>query len=224
MAVVWASFGPYHYARLRALNEVFDVTAIQLTDREDGRGWGETGAPIGVRVRTLLGESVEGRSERGVAGAVWRALDEWRPDAVLVPGYSGLAVLAMAVWAKWRRVPAVMMNESTREDRSRSGWKEWAKRQLVKNLFRCAVVGGVRSAEYAVALGIPRAHLGYCHNVVDNRHFAEGCERIRERAARAKLRGKYLLYVGRLSAEKNLDRLIEAYARFSKAGGNWGLK
>ncbi|MGC4048697.1 MAG: glycosyltransferase [Paludibaculum sp.] len=224
IAVLWSNFGPYHMARLSALNEVCDVVAIQIHGREDSRGWERINPPPGLEVRTLI-EGLEQRGRLGLAPAVWNALNEAKPAAVLVPGYAEGMALTAAAWAKLHGRPALLMNESTLDDRPRRLWVERCKRQLVRALYDGAVVGGVRSAAYTESLGMHRARIGYGHNVVDNNFFAEGCARIRSAAPAHEFEGlrPYFLYVGRLAAEKNLTRLLQAFAVYRHGGGGSDL-
>lgn len=219
VTVAWAHFGPYHHARLEALREVVNLTAVQYVGHEAERGWGQVEAPDGLRVVTLFPGRQEGNGTRGLARAVWGAMEELKPEAVLVPGYADAGALAMAGWAKRRGVPAVLMSESTVDDRKRAGWKEWVKRGLVSGLFDAAVVGGKRTAAYVEELGIPRERIGFGYNTVDNEYFARGAERWRRQGSEE----PYFLYVGRLSPEKNLQRLSEAYGWYRERGGRWEL-
>ncbi|MBN9660801.1 MAG: glycosyltransferase [Acidobacteria bacterium] len=224
VAVLWSNFGPYHMARLTALNEVCDVVAIQIHGREDARGWDRVAAPPNLKIRTLL-DGLEQGGHLSLAPTIWQTLSEANPAAVLVPGYAEGMALTAAVWAKLHRRPALLMNESTMGDRPRRAWAERCKRQLVRALYDGAVVGGVRSAAYTESLGVERTKIGYGHNVVDNAYFAEGCARIRRDGPPAELEAlrPYFLYVGRLAAEKNLMRLLEAFAIYRRGGGNWNL-
>lgn len=224
VAVLWSNFGPYHMARLTALNEVCEVVAIQIHGREDLRGWERVAAPSNLKVRTLI-DGLERRGQFGLAPAIWQALTEANPAAVLVPGYAEGMALTAAAWAKVHRRPALLMNESTMDDRPRRHWVEQCKRQLVRALYDGAVVGGVRSAAYTESLGVERTKIGYGHNVVDNSFFSEGCARVRSagRSAEIESIGHYFLYVGRLASEKNLMRLLEAFAVYRRGGGHWSL-
>ena len=64
-------------------------------------------------------------------------------------------------------------------------------------------------------------------NVIDNDFFAEQSDLVKkypesERQARG-LPGKYFLAVNRLSSEKNLLRLVEAFGKYKFSGGLWSL-
>ncbi|QOY85095.1 glycosyltransferase family 4 protein [Paludibaculum fermentans] len=225
LAVLWSTFGPYHVARLWALNRVFELSAIQLYDRESLRGWQGQVQPEGLPVRTVFPGVAEGGVARGVVAGVWRALSEARPEVVLVPGYSNAAALTAAVWAKRNGAAAVLMSDSTEVDRGREGWKESVKGAIVRALFAGGFVAGKRAAAYVRTLAGAGFKMCYRYDVVDNDFFASGCERIRRLGDRAGqgLPQDYFLYVGRLSKEKNLIRLLAAFARYRLGGGQWEL-
>lgn len=222
---MWANLGPYHYARLRGLAERFDVTAVELFANESQRGWAKAEAPDGVKVVTLSNGVPHHGRPWSLRRKLWSTLNRLSPEAMLAPGYSDPCALVAAVWAKWKGVPAVMMCESTREDRPRNAFKERLKKGLVQSLFSAAQVGGVRSAAYAGDLGFPSHELAFGHNVVENRFFAGGAERLRSvsEASEGRMQAAYFLYVGRLAAEKNLFALIEAFASYRRSGGTWEM-
>lgn len=225
LAVVWHSFGPYHYARLRALAERFDAVGIQVAERDSEPGWNGHQWAAGLWICSARRRGSDSGSKTSDAIMLWRILEDIRADAVLVPGYASTPALTTALWAKVRGALPVLMSDSTAEDRARNGAREKAKRALVRGLFPCALVAGTRAARYAERLGILRERIALGYDVVDNAFFSEGVDRIRAAASPCALDvpDGYFLYVGRLAPEKNLDTLLRAFSVYRAQGGKWSL-
>ena len=231
VAVIWIDWYAYHLARLRALTEHDrlrgNVVGIELVGgcgvhpgmhfREEGRGE----LPV---VTLLPGADWRKSLEPRLAVEVWRKLNQANPSVVLVPGYHTLPGLAAAVWAKLHRRRSVLMAESTRADHRRVWWKEFPKRQLVRLLYDGAIAGGKPHARYLGELGL-RGPIRRAYDVVDNEYYARGTEHARANLDRRQLGlpADYFLFVGRLSPEKNVAGLIEAFAGYRATGGTASL-
>lgn len=214
VCVLWARFGPYHLARLRALHAHLDARGVELvgleTAREDATyAWDrEDGAePFARRVALPDGTAA---TPRAIRVAVRAALDAIDPDAVAIPSYSTPDAQAALAWCRRHRRVAVMLFDSRREDAPRSGWREAIKRAIV-GAFDAALVAGTPQAAYARALGIPPSHLFTPLDVVDNGAFRDGADAEREAASSG---APFLLSVNRFTARKNVDGLVRAYALY----------
>jgi 1,2-diacylglycerol 3-alpha-glucosyltransferase len=126
----------------------------------------------------------------------------------------------MLCWARTHDRPAVLMSESQAIDHPRVWWKEAVKRRRVRQ-FHSALVGGPSHREYLVSLGMPRDRISLGYNAVDGERFAADAEALRiAPAGRFGLPERpYFLAVNRFVSEKNLVRLIEAYARYRNEPG-----
>jgi 1,2-diacylglycerol 3-alpha-glucosyltransferase len=232
LAVVWIDWYAYHVARFRALAEhpvlrgrvaglelvggsgVHQSMVFRCADRGElpistllpGNGWSET-------------------KQEFLAKLLWRKLDELDPEAVLVPGYYTAPALAAALWAKRHHRQAILMTETTRGDHERTWWKEAAKGRVIRSLFDAAIAGGRRHVAYLEELQFPGSRTGRFYDVVDNEFFRNGVVRARSEQTRAELGipDRYFLYVGRLSAEKNLEALISSFAQVRRRGSNCSL-
>jgi 1,2-diacylglycerol 3-alpha-glucosyltransferase len=230
LVVIWIDWYAYHIARFRALAEHPSlrgrVTGLELVggsgvhqsmvfrcpDRRElpietllpGYGWSETRQEL-------------------LAKLIWRKLEEVDPEVVLVPGYYTAPALAAALWAKRHHRQAILMTETTRGDHERVWWKEAAKGRVIRSLFDAAIAGGRRHVAYLRELQFPGSRIGRFYDVVDNDFFRNGAAHVRNQQARGELPGRYFLYVGRLSAEKNLEALIHCFAEVRRRGSNCSL-
>lgn len=138
----------------------------------------------------------------------WTALQAYNPALVIIGGYQSLECWAGWVWARLRRRPIVMWYESNEFDKPRSWPKETLKRIFVSRCER-AHVYGTSNKRYLMKLGMPEEHVEVKRAVVDVDKFAIQRSEKTYSAGRA----KRVLFVGRLSPEKNLERLLEALAQ-----------
>lgn len=220
-AVCFTNFGPYHLARLRALAARLHslggrLIAYEVAGREATYPWERRRAEEPFAWVTLFPNRVlETLTAADCRAAVTQALERDQPDALAIVGYARPESMAAVRWARRRGRPAILMSESQAIDRPRCWWKELEKRRRVR-LFDAALVGGPSHRDYLVQLGMDRGRIAFGYNAVDNAFF-------RDRAAswRAHPTGRtglpptpYFLTVCRFVPEKNLVRLITAFARY----------
>jgi ubiquinone/menaquinone biosynthesis C-methylase UbiE len=109
------------------------------------------------------------------------------------------------------------MSESNLWDERRVAWKEWVKRRLVA-LYSGALVGGRPQGDYLAKLGMPQDRIFSGYDAIENDYFARNAGQSRKQEAdyrsRYGLPEKYFLASARFLENKNLPRLLEAYARY----------
>jgi glycosyltransferase involved in cell wall biosynthesis len=172
-------------------------------------------------------EVVETIDSSACRRAIGEALDRDAPDVIYVVGYTRPESMAAARWAKRRGIPVILMSESQAIDRPHAWWKELIKMQRVRQ-FDAALVGGPGHRDYLVELGMPAPKIAFGYNAVDNAYFAARSQCSLEQGARPPgLTGApYFLTVCRFASEKNLLRLVDAFARYrtrSDHGAAWDL-
>src|SRR5262249_13819924 len=220
-AVCFTNFGPYHLARLRALaarlGERGDaLVAYEVAGSERTYPWARSRRDEPFAWITLFPDrSLETIEPAACRRAMRAVLGRDRPDAVGVVGYARPESVAAARWARRHDRPAILMSESQAVDRPRVWWKEWIKRQRIR-LFDAALVGGPRHHDYLVQLGMPIDRIALGYNAVDNAYFAAGGRRWRAdpRGRSGLPAAPFFLTVCRFVPEKNLVRLIQAFARY----------
>ena len=229
IAVMFATFGPYHVARLTAAARTARLVAIEGSAASDEYAWERTHAAGDIRRVTLFNDAPIGRKRsHEVAAKVFAVLTACRPDVVAVPDWVSAWGLAMLAWAVGNGVPSVVMSESQEIDHTRASGREWVKRKVV-GAFSAALVGGRRHVDYLAQLGMARDRIFTGYDVVDNRHLANGAGQARaagdELRRRLGLPDRYFLASARFVANKNLARLIDAYAAYRAGAGAdaWGL-
>ncbi len=233
ISVCFTNFGPYHLARLRALAEALGrsgdrLLAYEVADEERRYPWDRSRGVEPFSWTTLFpGRALETIPRDDCTRAMIRALDRDRPDALGIVGYARPESMAALRWARRNGRPTVLMSESQEIDHPRAWWKEAVKRRRVRK-FSAGLVGGPRHREYLVKLGLPRQRIALGYNAVDNDAFARRAEAARRDpdGRRGLPDAPYFLAVNRFVPEKNLARLVRAFARYrldTRPGEAWDL-
>jgi glycosyltransferase involved in cell wall biosynthesis len=145
------------------------------------------------------------------------ALERFHPHALLCGGYNYPAFWEALTWAKFHSVHFAAWIESTsRDQRDPSVLAAFIKRRFVRNCGAFAVPGK-SSFEYVRSMGVPAELIHRAPNAVDNRRFADLARGVREREPQCRaelgLPRRYFVYVGRVTREKGVFHLLEAYTR-----------
>jgi len=233
LVISFTNFGPYHVARLRALGRVMEacgdhLLAYETAGREERYPWRASigGEPFQA-VTLFPGRSLESLSQAQCARAMRDTLDRDQPDVLAIVGYTRAESMAALGWARRHGRPTILMSESHALDRPRVWWKEAIKARRVRR-FSAALVGGPRHRDYLMGLGMPPNQVVLGYNAVDKDWFARQAESIRLDPKRRQglPDAPYFLAVSRFAAEKNLPRLIRAFAAYraaAPAGEAWDL-
>lgn len=149
--------------------------------------------PVSTRIKRLVHE-------------IWR----FDPDVVVVPGYDDAAWWASLYVGRRGGAKIIVSVDSTIHDHARQWFRELFKRIF---LAQCqAVFGyGQRSREYCLSLGVPTERIFIRCQATQNSIIRDGFLAARATAAVPPMRPLTFGYVGRLSPEKNLQRMISAY-------------
>jgi len=220
-SICFTNFGPYHLARLRALAGLLArsgdrLVAYEVADVEQRYPWARSGEGEPFAWTTLFpGRTMESIPRDEAARAMTAALGRDRPDAVGIVGYARPESMAALRWARRQGRPTVLMSESQEIDHPRVWWKEAIKRHRVRR-FSAGLVGGPRHRDYLVELGMPADRIALGYNAVANDDYARRAAAFRaDPDGRAGLPARpYFLAVNRFVPEKNLARLVRAYARY----------
>jgi glycosyltransferase involved in cell wall biosynthesis len=202
---------------------VLQTTAIETLSVDDTYAWDIVPGTDGFRRITLFDEvDTRSRSVREIARRAWSALNEVRPEVVIVSGWSLKEALIALHWCAEFRAPAVLMSETTEWDDVRLPWKEWVKSRMVR-LCSAGLVGGAPHVEYLTALGMDHDRIFVGYDIVDNNYFAAKAQEVRNRRADFRkqygLPDRYFLASARFVRKKNLRRLIQAYGHYRRLAG-----
>lgn len=222
VAALFENFGPYHVSRLGCLAEHCRVLGIEENETSLRYDWKTAAAVpferkvLGPQLHTVNGFFMKRRK-------LYRILEDFAPDVVMLPGWSSALTVAALRWARMNAVKVVLMSESQKIDSPRRNYSEAVKTMFL-SLCDTALVGGRRHADYLVELGMPRDRIHFGYDAVDNDHFTSPVG-----TPPAWLPERYFLASARFIPKKNLSALIEAFSIFlrgqSAAGSaeQWNL-
>lgn len=221
LAIAFTNFGPYHLARLRALGARLradgdELIAHEMASVERKYPWSVDRGDEPFTWRTLFpDQAIEDVAPSLCTAAMLRMLDEDRPDVVAVVGYVRPESMAALSWAEKHGRPAILLSESQRIDSPRVWWKEVVKRRRVRR-FSSALVGGSRHRAYLESLGMPKSRTALGYNAIDHNGYARRARELRETSGHQaiELPRPYFLAVSRFAPEKNLIRLLHAFALY----------
>ena len=227
IAVLFDNLGPYHVARLAHAAEHADILAVEVRGDSAVYSWQSPELPHDFeRVRLL--EGVEARTERWdvLTDTLESKVAAFEPEAIFVPGWATPAAIAATSWGIASQLPMVVMSESNAWDFPRNVLSEFVKSRLLKS-FSAALCGGVSHRDYLIDLGLEANAIFFGYNAVDNEYFSRSVEEVKlyrqmpeiEPGKRLDPRwyGRYFLASARFVAKKNLQRLLEAYARLHES-------
>jgi glycosyltransferase involved in cell wall biosynthesis len=135
-----------------------------------------------------------------------------RSDLAVIPGYHRVEYWAMLVLCILLRRKRAVFCDSTAYDREKNRWKERAKAFFFR---RCDGIFcyGIRSKEYVASYGVKEQRIfADCQAAaLPLTYDAVAVRRYHERKPRDAKASMKFLYVGRLSSEKGLYDLLEAF-------------
>ena len=122
VAVVFHHIGPYHHARLNAAADRLPVTAIEWSAKGFD-AWGAAATPARYHKVSLFPKATDHYPEKTeLRCAFWSALEQTNPDVVALNGWNNFGSLIAANCCLRRRIPMIVMSESSRQDETRAWW------------------------------------------------------------------------------------------------------
>lgn len=152
------------------------------------------------------------------------AIDQWRPDAVLVFGYRFYSHIRLLSSRRLKRVPMLFRGDS--HDLCRQpGLKLWLGRLVRRIVFRrfsAFLAVGSANARYFRNSGVPTNKIFMAPHCVDNRRFRVDSEELDANAQRWKdrlgigPRAFVVMYAGKFEDKKRPLDLLDAFRDFRK--------
>lgn len=219
------NIGPYHAARLEALSRQCNLLAIEQRTMSAEYSWERAETSSFQRI-TLFDDSECRKVDTPTRtkAAVNMALTQFRPDIVLVPGWSSRQAAAGLMWVVRNHSRAIVMSDSQECDARRRALTEWIKKRFV-GCCDGGLVAGKTHRKYIEQLGMEPERIEEGYDVVDNDYFVRHAREARRAAgdyrARLDLPERYFLTVGRFVEKKNMEMVISAFAALVHGALDW---
>jgi glycosyltransferase involved in cell wall biosynthesis len=158
---------------------------------------------------------------------IWRKLSKGNFDYIAVGGYYHITMLFAIIWALIHSVPYTIISESHLLN-PRSKFKSLLKKLLLPFIIKHAAFllpMGKIQAEYLIHYGAKEKDIYYFPNTSDVDFFIAESDKYRHKKNEIKkqlgIKSKYIvLYVGRLTKEKGLPTLLEAFKETKSSHDN----
>lgn len=213
--ILWAAYKGEVFSQLHvgSLNQNFDIHFVQIAETSNERkGLGKIDLSFHrYPYKLLFRGALQSVSPLKRSWAVVREFLRKKHDIVVIPGYAELEYWALWLVCQINGTPVVIALDSTRHDNVPRWWTE-----ILKKTFVSGCVGGFcygsRSAKYLEELGMNRQAIYIRRQAAPNDYIrrlaATGTAHVPASIASA----QWLLYVGRLSKEKDIKTLLSAMA------------
>ncbi len=226
--MVFVTFGPRHLTKAAVLHKYApDTVFLELAGSAGKYPW-ETdmeNLPFQL-IRLFPSRRQEELSRISVFPKVLKTLNHIKPDVVMYHGLLAPGFQALALWSKFKNIPAILHFDSWSENKTRISWQQQLKGKIYKFFFNCAFVAGKYSKDYLISMGYPKDKIASGCNVVDNNHFRIKSLFYKNNYKYCEKEGlpeKYFLMVARYSPEKDHHTLLKAYKRYVSSGCDWKL-
>ncbi|MGD0229337.1 MAG: glycosyltransferase [Syntrophorhabdales bacterium] len=231
--ILWSHYKAAVLSRLNSIIDKkefdFNVLQIALTEKQR-KSLGDFDLSCHqYPYKLLFNSSSEEVSFLKKTTAIFRHLMTTDYDIVVIPGYADITYWWALVISMVRRKKVIVSFDSTEMDQPRVWYK-----YILKRVFIACCCGaftyGTKSREYLLKLGMaPEAIQAGCQATDNDAIEAEHASALSMRTellGKRGLRQFNFIYVGRLSAEKNVDTLLLAFSRVKRGNtraDNWGL-
>jgi len=235
MRITWItrSFLDYRVPVFDNLNKLVNgnLTLIYYRDVVPARVRGKTEQALGQNSVALTGElrligpkswyrTAQGKGVRiAFQPGLVKAIRKSKPEVMVTDGFFQWTTAALCVRAT-RGIPHAMLYERTHHMERHAQWYRVAFRKLVARWIDAICCNGRLCGEYTRSLGFPEDRLTYGHMVADVDGIKDATSLVSKKEtadlkAKFGIRGIVFLYVGRLIAQKGIDKLLKAWKEFA---------
>jgi len=224
--IIWSHYKAIVFSELykQTQQEEVELLVLQIaTNQKQRADLGKVDLTIHqYPYKLLFNQPFEKIPQWRIAFSLLRELLLYKPDIIVTPGIEQPAYWPLMVIARLLNIRLATTYDSTELDHPRIWYKESFKRLLFKleNLVFCY---GTASKKYLRKLHVPESKIHIRVQATHNAKIEAGYLQSKDDNSfreQYDFPDRYFLYVGRLSAEKNLKRLILA---FGACQSDWGL-
>jgi len=208
-----------------------ELLVLQVAESEGGRrSLGQSERSLHrYPLRLLFEGAFESTSVIARCVKICREIKQYGPHIIVLPGYCDMSYWCALLASCFLGIPRIITFDSTANDHCRVWYKELIKKLFIRSC-NGAFVYGAKAKEYLMQLGMPLEKIFVRYQATHNQEITAIHANYRkcrdEKQGRIGLKKYNFIYVGRLSHEKNINRLMVAFAHVKRsviAAGEWGL-
>jgi len=221
--ILWSNYKAAVHSKIYELSKEknVDFHVIQIARSKSNRkNMGAVNLDIHKYPYTLLFDEVlEETSTLDRTKKLWKEIKRQKPD-VLFMSYSDVAYYPIILRLKFSKIKLVLGFDSNKYDKKRTFFKELTKKYMLK-IPKLVFSYGTMQQEYLAQLGVDKSKMRIRVQGTDTNKLVQIHELHKARKSEWPYPKHTFLYAGRLSPEKNLKFLIEAFKEANLE--NWGL-
>jgi glycosyltransferase involved in cell wall biosynthesis len=217
---------PYKVALFNELNErISNLHVVFVAEKESRRDWNINYSVVNFSYDLLFKGSIDKTNSFKIALKTWNKLKELSPDSLIICDYSNIFGWIALLWGKFKNNKMVFWLASTKDDREHYFPKEPIKQFFLKH-FDLHLAPGKKTKEYLEYMKVDSNKIIETGYGVENDFYLNIKDKIDHSELNSGFKSystkKHFLFVGRLSEEKNIFTLLEAFGNVSK-NSDWGL-
>jgi glycosyltransferase involved in cell wall biosynthesis len=225
---------PYKTLLFNALKKIENnnllFKVLYLAETENRREWKIDKQGINFPYEVMFKGSLDGVNSIKMAYKIYKKMNYYNPEIIIVGGYIYLADWAAFIWAKKHKKKIIVIIESHYLDKPRNSIKEKIKKLFVSKCD-AALVDGTRHKKYAVSLGLKpekvfiKKGTGPVDVLWHQREVSRYKKDKKNYCKKLNIPLKNFIYVGRFSLEKNIFYLLKCFEKIlgEKRKNDWGM-
>jgi glycosyltransferase involved in cell wall biosynthesis len=214
IVTIWNTYGPYHLARVSALEKVFSsdkISCLAHCSSSDEYSF------FNIKTKNIKILVNKKSSELGFFNsffATYKSLQLIKPQLILSCGYERPETFASLIWSRMNNSVIFLMLDNNFDDKPRLFRIEIIK-SIYLRFFEGFIYGGKLGNNYLTKLGVPSSKIVTGYNCVDNEYISLISYNAKKYLP-PYIKQKYFLCVSRLIPKKNLMKLVKAYNIYAK--------
>lgn len=215
VVTIWATYGPYHFARIQALINIgFELVPLShaLSDNNNYPFFKKDNYEINAISQCDVEDIIPILSFY----RTFNLLGKYRPSLILTCGYERPETFASVIFSKIYDCKVFVFVDNQLNDKQRNPAIEFFKKYYMR-LFDGIVCGGSTHIDYLTYLGYSTERIATGYDCVDSDRILAYATQVRTQNLKPlSPYAQYFLCIARLIPKKNLFKLIRAYDLYKR--------
>ena len=227
IVIIHNIIAPYKVALFNELSKLIpNLMVIFIAEKEKRRDWNIDYTKINFPYTLLFKGSIDCVSSFTIAKKTWKILESIRPETSIICDYSNVFGWISLLWAKKNKNKLIFWLASTFEDKKHFFPKEQIKHFFLKH-FHLYLAPGIKTKQYLEYMKADSSKIVITGYGVENDYYLSEYNNYKDQTITNTFNNigttKNFLFVGRLSPEKNIISMLQAFSAVCGLDKNWGL-